>query len=751
MVKLKKNMFTEKTFSKEWLGHTLTIKTGKLAKQADAAVTVQYGDTVVMATVVEASEEREGVSFFPLMVDFEEKLYAAGIIKGSRWVKREGRPTDASILTGRMIDRTIRPLFDDESRKDVQVIITVLSVDQENDFDIVSLIAASAALSISGVNWDGPVGGTRVGRIDNEFVFNPTYDEQAKSDLDLIVAGTEAKTIMIECGANELKEDIMEKALFAGQKKLQGSIELIKELKEKFAVKTKTSKPQLLDESEKEAIEEEKKALEITQKWLDKNVKNMLFDQKYHSKEDRKAVVKNIENELDKYLFNQGLDKKTRNKFISKLAYKNIEKQVSKAILEDNKRVDGRNFNEIRELNSEVSILPRNHGVGLFSRGETQVMSVLTLGSPALEQSLEGLEGPSTKRFMHHYNFPPYSVGEAKPLRGTGRREVGHGALAEKALIPVLPSKDDFPYTIRIVSETLGSNGSSSMASTCASSLSLMDAGVPIKTAVAGIAIGLASNSDMSKWKILTDIQDLEDGEGGMDFKITGTETGITAIQLDTKTDGLNEDIIHEALQAGRLALDKILKNMNKTISRPNPELSPYAPKLLNLHIKPEKIGMVIGPGGKMINKIIELTDCEINIEEDGLVVITGQDIEKLREAENMIKEIVHEFEPGEIIEGEVVNIMDFGAFVKLNKNQDGLVHISELAPYRVNKTDDVVKIGDLVKVKIKEVDDNGKIKLSMKELQENEKYWSKAQANNNNSKHRQDKPKFKKPFFNKK
>jgi polyribonucleotide nucleotidyltransferase len=744
-------MFEEQTFSKEWLGHTLTIKTGKLAKQADAAVTVQYGDTVVMATVVEAEEEREGVSFFPLMVDFEEKLYAAGIIKGSRWVKREGRPTDASILTGRMIDRTIRPLFDDESRKDVQVIITVLSVDQENDFDIVSLIAASAALSVSGVNWAGPIGGTRVGRINNKLVFNPTYDEQAESDLDLIVAGTENKTIMIECSSNELKEEEMEKALLAGQEKLQGSIELIKEFKEKFGVKTKKRKPELIDENEKEAKEEEKKAIDLTQEWLDENVKNLLFNQKHHSKENRKAVVKNIENELDNYLFKQGLDKKTRKKCISKLAYKNIEKQASEAILKDNKRVDGRALDEIRELNSEISILPRNHGVGLFSRGETQVMSVLTLGSPSLEQSLEGLEGPSTKRFMHHYNFPPYSVGEAKPLRGTGRREVGHGALAEKALIPVLPNKDDFPYTIRIVSETLGSNGSSSMASTCASSLSLMDAGVPIKSAVAGIAIGLASNENMSKWKILTDIQDLEDGEGGMDFKITGTKEGITAIQLDTKTDGLNKNIIHEALKAGRIALDKILAKMNETIAEPKTELSPYAPKLLNLHIKPEKIGLVIGPGGKMINKIIEMTECEINIEEDGLVVITGQDIEKLREAEAMIKEIVHEFEPGEIIEGEVVNILDFGAFVKLNKNQDGLVHISELAPYRVNKTDDIVKIGDTVKVKIKEVDDNGKIKLTMKELPENEKYWSKEQINHNNSNNKANKSKFKKPFFNKK
>ena len=726
-------MFEEKTFSKEWLGRTLTIKTGKLAKQADAAVTVQYGETVIMATVVEAKEERDGVSFFPLMVEFQEKFYAAGMIKGSRWVKREGRPSDASVLTGRMIDRTIRPLFDDSSRKDVQVIITALSIDQENDYDIVSLVAASAALSVSGVKWAGPIGGTRVARINNELIFNPTYAQQDESDLDLIVAGTEEKTIMIEASANEIKEEEMEKALIAGQEKLQGSIDLIKEFKEKIGVKSKEDTEELLDEKEIEVKEEEKKTLELTQAWLDDNVKNMLFDQKYHSKEHRKAVVKNIEKELDKYLFDQGLEKKSRKMAISKLAYKNIENQVSQAILDDNKRVDGRDFDEIRELNTEVNILPRNHGSGLFSRGETQIMSVLTLGSPALEQSLEGIEGTSTKRFMHHYNFPPYSVGEAKPLRGTGRREIGHGALAEKALTPVLPDKDDFPYTIRIVSETLGSNGSSSMASTCASSLSLMDAGVPIKSAVAGIAIGLASNKDMSKWKVLTDIQDLEDGEGGMDFKITGTKNGVTAIQLDTKTNGLNKDIIHEALNAGRVALNKILEKMDTAISQPREELSEYAPKLLNLKIKPEKIGMVIGPGGKMINKIIEITECEINIEEDGSVVITGQDMEKLREAEEMIKEIVHEFEAGEIIEGEVVNIMDFGAFVKLNKNQDGLVHISELAPFRVNKVNDIVKMGDKVKVKIKEVDDNGKIKLSMKELSENEKYWSK---NNNNNEH---------------
>lgn len=717
-------MFKEQVFEKNWLDRKLTIKTGKLAKQADASVLVQYGETVVMATVVQAKEEKPDASFFPLMVEFEERLYAAGIIKGSKWIKREGRPSDQSILTGRMIDRAIRPLFNDEQRKDVQVVLTVLSVDHKNNHDIVALVAASTALSISGVEWKGPIAGIRVGQINGEFVFNPTYEEEEKSNLDLIVAGTSEKVIMLEAGAKELPEEAIKEAILKGQEELQPVIELINEIKKTIPAPTAIEKEIFETIEEKEKREEKEKNISIAEKWLEENIKKMLFDKTYHSKTERKAVVKAIKTNLDKFLFEQGINSDQRKMAISKTAEKMIEAEVSRSIIEDGKRVDGRKLDEIRELTSEVGFLPRNHGTGLFSRGETQVMSILTLGAPGLEQSLEGLEGESTKRFMHHYNFPPYSVGEARPLRGTGRREVGHGALAEKALTSVIPSKEDFPYTIRIVSETLGSNGSSSMASTCGSSLALMDAGVPIKTMVGGIAMGLASNKDMSKWKVITDIQDLEDGEGGMDFKITGTKNGITAIQLDTKTTGINENIIEETLTKGRKALNQVLDVLNSAISEPRKELSKHAPKIYTTNINPEKIGMVIGPGGKVINKIIEETEASIDIEEDGLVIICGQDKEKCLQAKRMVEEIVHEFEPGETVMGKVVRLADFGAFVSLNGNQDGLVHVSEMAPYRVDRPENILKVGDNVVVNIKDIDDQGKIKLTMKNLPQNEKYW---------------------------
>ncbi len=724
MVKINNSMFKEKVFEKDWLGRKLIIKTGKLAVQADASVLVQYGETIILATVVQSKEERPGISFFPLMVDMEERFYAAGMIKGSRWIKREGRPSDDSVLTGRMVDRSIRPLFNDEQRRDVQVMLTVLSVDHENSHDIVALVAASAALAVSGVEWKGPIGGIRVGRIDNKLVFNPTYEEREKSDFDLIVAGTKEKVIMIEAEAKEIPEKEIGEAILKGQKELQPAIELIKEVKKAIPVPENSKKEIFETIEEKETREEKEKNIKIAEKWLEENISKMLFDKTYHSKTERKAVVKAIKANLDKFLFEQNIGSEQRKAVIGKTAEKMIEAEVSRSIIENKKRVDGRKLDEVRELSSEVAFLPRNHGTGLFSRGETQVMSILTLGAPGLEQSLEGLEGESKKRFMHHYNFPPYSVGEAKPLRGTGRREIGHGALAEKALTPVIPSKEDFPYTIRIVSETLGSNGSSSMASTCASSLALMDAGVPIKEMVGGIAMGLASNEDMSKWEIISDIQDLEDGEGGMDFKITGTKNGFTAIQLDTKTTGLNEEIITETLKKGRLALNKVLNILNSAITQPRAELSEHAPKIYTTNINPEKIGMVIGPGGKVINKIIEETEASIDIEEDGLVVICGQDKEKCLQAKKMVEEIVHEFEAGEIITGKVVRLVDFGAFVSLNSNQDGLVHVSEMAPYRVDKPENILKIGDNILVKIKDIDDQGKIKLTMKDLPQNEKYW---------------------------
>ena len=717
-------MLNEKVFKTQWLGRELSIKTGRLALQADASVLVQYGETVVMANVVQSKTERDGVDFFPLMVDFEEKLYAAGIIKGSQWVKREGRPTDQSVLTGRMIDRAIRPLFNQEDKRDVQVIISVLAVDQENDYDIVSLLAASAVLSISGIEWHGPIGGVRVGLINGEFVFNPTYEEQAKSDLDLIVSGTCERLIMIEAGANEVPENIMADAIIAGMKSMKGAIDLFNELKENIIPKVKSVKPILKTPDDLAKEETKKELLETGKKWLKANILNYLFEKIYYTKTERKGAVTAIKEQLEKYLFDLGIDKDGRAYVIKKLVETLVDEEITRAILEDSHRVDGRSLTEIRTLLADTSLLPRVHGSSLFSRGETQVMGIVTLGAPGLEQSLEGIEGVSKKRYMHHYNFPPYSVGEVQPLRGTGRREVGHGALAEKALMPVIPSKEEFPYAIRVVSETLGSNGSSSMASTCASTLSLMDAGVPIKKHVAGIAMGLASLPDMSKWQVITDLQDLEDGDGGMDFKITGTDTGLTAIQLDTKTIGLDEAIIRQTLTQGRTALNEILSVLKEAIPAPRAELSKYAPRIISFKVDPTKIGAIIGSGGKTINGIIEETGVSIDIEDDGLVMICGTDMAMVNLAVNKVQEIVKVYEVGEIITGKVVRLMDFGAFIALNPNQDGMAHVSELAPYRINKPADFVSVGDIVTVKIKEIDDQGRINLTMKGLAENEPLW---------------------------
>lgn len=722
----------ENVFSVEWLGRTLTIKTGKLAKQANSAVTVQYGDTVVLATVVESKDERNGIDFFPLMVDFEERLYASGIIKGSQWIKREGKTTDDGVLTGRMIDRSIRPLFSGVLKKDIQVVVTVLSADQTNDFDIVSLIAASAALSTSGLNWNGPIGGIRVGRIDNEFVFNPTYEERGKSDLDLIVAGTEKKTIMIEAGGNEIKEDDMFKAIRAGQKELQGSVKLIKEMIKKVTVKSAPEKEKFISQDEIESEKEKEKIFDIARKWLSGNIKPILFNKTYYTKGERKMAVSVIKQELDKYLFEQKIGKDRREQTIKHLVEEMVEAEVTNAILEKKQRVDGRKLDEIRDLSAEAGVLPRNHGSGLFSRGETQVMSIVTLGSAGLEQTIEGMEGASKKRYMHHYNFPPYSVGEARPMRGPGRRDIGHGALAEKALEPMIPSKEDFPYTIRVVSETLGSNGSSSMASTCGSTLALMDAGVPIKKPVAGIAMGLASNEDMSKWEVLTDIQDLEDGNGGMDFKITGTSDGITAIQLDTKTNGLTDKIIEKTLKQGLKARLEILDVIKKEIAEPRADLSPYAPRITSFHIDPEKIREVIGTGGKVINEIIDATGVSIDIEDDGLVMVCGTEPEKVKEAVKWIEDIVREFKVGEIFTGKVLRLMDFGAFVELVPGKDGMVHVSQLAPYRVEKPSDFISEGAVVTAKIKEIDEKGRVNLTMLGLKENENLWKDEKGKSN-------------------
>lgn len=723
---------SEKIYSCEWLGRTLTIKTGKLARQASAALTVQYGDTVVLATVVESKEQRDGIDFFPLMVEFEERLYAAGMIKGSRWIKREGRPSDDAILTGRMIDRAIRPLFDQKSRNETQLIITVLSFDQENDYDIVALIGAAAVLSASGLKWNGPIAGARVGRVDGKLVFNPTYEEQAKSDLDLVVAGTPDKLLMIEAGAAEVKENEIFTAIKEGLEATQPIYDLLKKIKADFPDKVKEKIVEELSTEEQEAEIAKKKILETAENWLKQNIKNILFDKIYYTKWERKAAVSAIKEGLDKYLSEQHINKDKRKMAITSLVETMVETEVTNAILNDKRRVDGRALNEIRALVAEVGVLPRNHGAGLFSRGETQVMSIATLGSPGMEQMTEGLEGAGTKRYMHHYNFAPYATGETKPLRTTGRREIGHGALAEKALIPVLPTKEVFPYTVRVVSETLSSNGSSSMASACASTLALMDAGVPIKKHVGGIAMGLASNADMSKWEVLTDLQDLEDGAGGMDFKITGTDDGLTAIQLDTKTTGISMDIVKKTLEQGKVALSQVLQVLKTAIDKPRPELSKYAPRITSFRINPEKIREVIGTGGKVINGIIAATGVTIDIEDDGLVMVCGNDAAKVKEAVDCINNIVREFQAGEIFTGKVVRMLDFGAFIELAAGRDGMAHVSELAPYRVEKPSDFLNLGDIVTVKIKEIDDQGRVNLTMKGLPENEALWKDEKGKSN-------------------
>jgi len=707
-----------KKYSCEWIGRNLSIETGKLAQQANSAVTVRYGDTVILATVVQVKEARSGTNFFPLLVGYEEKFYAAGIIKGSRWIKREGRPTDDAVLSGRMIDRAIRPLFNESDQRDVQVILTVLSVDGENDPEIVSLVAASAALSISGIYWQGPIAGIKVGRIDGKLIFNPSFEQEEQSDLDLTIAGMKDKIIMLESGAKEVNEDDMFNAMSEGVKQMQPALKLIEKMKKELNIEVKEVK------TEDAILAEEQNAVDKAKKWLAGNTEKLLFGKVPTAlKEERKSQVANVKEELKKYLTAEGVEEVLISKVAGDLVYPACEAEITKGIIERDQRVDGRKMDEIRNLESEVSLLPRTHGSGLFNRGETQVLSIVTLGSPGDEQMLEGLEGKSTKRYMHHYNFPPYSVGEVKPVMGPSRRDIGHGALAEKALKPVLPNEEDFAYTIRVVSEVLGSNGSSSMGATCGSTLSLMDAGVPIKKPVAGIAMGLASNPDMSQWKILTDIQDLEDGAGGMDFKVTGTVDGITAIQLDTKTLGLPMDLVQETLAGAKKARLEILDVMAKVIKAPRAELSQYAPRLISFKIDPERIREIIGSGGKIINGIIAEADVNIDISDEGIVSICAAEAENMEKAKKMIDDILREFKSGEKFTGKVIRIMDFGVIVELPGNHDGMVHVSEMAPYRVGNPADLFKMGDEATVRIKEVAE-GKISLSMKGLEENQDLW---------------------------
>ncbi len=705
-----------KRFETQWGGKTLTIETGKLAGQANGACTVRYGDTVVLATATLAPKARESVDFFPLSVEYEEKLYAAGKIKSSRFIKREGRPTDEAVMTGRMIDRSIRPLFPYGVRHDVQVVIECLCADLENDTDIPSLVAASCALQMSDIPWEGPIGGIRVGRIGGELVINPSFEARAKSDLDVVVAGTPEKALMIEANAKEVPEKEMYEAIMFGQKHLREVIALINEVaaavgKPKRSATSLSGKPEETAEQKKE---HEMLAMKA-QTFLDERMPAAIFSGPKPTKGERKEAMSALKKELDAKLTSEGLTEEQREVAID-ACDDLMEAAVSRAILERGQRVDGRSLTDVRALTAEVGLLPRTHGTGLFSRGETQILSFVTLGAPSDAQILDGMEETGKKRYMHHYNFPPYSVGETGRIGFTGRREIGHGGLAERALMPVLPEKEKFPYVIRVVSECLSSNGSSSQGSICGSSLALMDAGVPITRPVAGIAMGLASDEKTGAYKVLTDLQDLEDGDGGMDFKIGGTSVGITTIQLDTKTKGLIPKIVEETLQQGRDARLKILDVMNACIAAPRAELSPYAPRIVTIKINPELIRNVIGPGGKMINKIIEETGVSIDVENDGTVTICSVNKAGLDKAAQWVSDLTRELKAGELFkEGKVTRIMDFGAFVEVLPGQEGLVHISELAPWRVGKVTDIVKVGDVIPVKVSEIDELGRVNLSYK------------------------------------
>jgi polyribonucleotide nucleotidyltransferase len=701
-------MLETKKWSTMWGGRELTVETGRLALQTNASCTVQYGETVIMATVVKSSNVRPGLDYFPLMVDFEEKLYAAGKIKGSRFMKREGRPSDEAILAGRLIDRSIRPLFDDSIREDVQVIITALAVDGENDAAITGLVAASVVLSLSSLPWNGPIAAARIGMKESgEYTLNvQTSELEANHTLDLVVAGTAEKLIMVEAGAFEVPEQKMFEAMKWGSEQMQPVVDFIKKIQAEAGLVKIVPEVKETPES---------KAAAILKQFIDDNAESMIFNSKKITKSDRVAMIDAMKAKAKEFFADKEIDEKVLAGALSQLKY-TIGDAISQRILEKDQRLDGRSITEIRELQAEVDLLPRVHGSGMFMRGDTQVLSVVTLGAPGDVQTLDSMEEDGKKRYMHHYNDAPYSYGEAGPLRGPGRRAIGHGALAERALEPVLPAEADFPYAIRVVSEVLGSNGSSSMASTCGSSLSLMAAGVPLKKPVAGIAMGLASD-DKGNYKVLTDLQDVEDGHGGMDFKIAGTIDGITAMQMDTKTAGLTWDIVEKTLFQALEARKNILAKMATVISESRAELSKYAPRIVTIQINPEKIGDLIGPGGKTIKKIVEETGVDIDIEQDGRVLITSVDATKMQLAIDRVNEITKDITPGEIYEGKVVRIEDFGAFVSLTPNKDGLVHVSEISYDRINRPSDVLKLGDMVKVTVKEIDAMGRVNLSMKAL----------------------------------
>ncbi len=697
-------------FEVDVAGKTFTIETGTLALQAGGSVTVRVGDTVILATATASKAPREGIDFFPLTVDYEERLYAAGRIPGS-FFRREGRPSESAILLCRLVDRPIRPLFPKGYRNDVQIVLTALSSDEENHLDIPAIIGASAALTISDVPFGGPVGAIRVGYIDGEFVFNPTSSEMERSKMDLRLAGTKDAILMVEAGANEVPEEIMLEAMRRGHEAMQPVIAIQEEMREKLGKPKQEFEPALPDEEAEKAVRElaESRIEEILEKKLRKQEFNDAID--------------SLQQEVQ-----ESLAEKFDPKDISEAFHDVLKEVTRRRILETGIRPDGRGVKEIRPLSSAVGLLPRTHGSGLFTRGETQVLSIATLGAPGEAQTMDSLTAEEeTKRYIHHYNFPPYSTGEVYPMRGPKRREIGHGALAERALLPVIPPEDEFPYTIRVVSEVLSSNGSTSMASVCGSTLSLMDAGVPIKAPVGGIAMGLITDPDTGKYRVLTDIQGMEDHLGDMDFKVAGTREGVTALQMDIKVSGLNYDILGEALQQAREARMFILDHMKNTIAEPREHLSPYAPRIITIHISPDKIGKLIGPGGKTIRGLQDQYHVKIDIQEDGSVFISSPNGDEADKAIGEIEKLTEDVEVGKIYTGKVVRTTDFGAFVEILPGVDGMVHISQLADYRVPRVEDVVKVGDEVMVMVIDVDkETGKIKLSRQAVLEG---WTPEEA----------------------
>jgi len=685
---------------KEWQikinNKDLTISTGKVAKQASGSVLVRYGDTVVLVTATGSAEPRQGIDFFPLTVDFEEKLYAVGKIPGG-FIKREGRPSEKAILSSRLIDRPLRPLFPKGFRNDVQIVALVMSADQENPPEIPALLGASAALMISDIPFAGPIAGVRVGRINGEFIINPTYAELTNSDLDLVIAGTDDAVMMVEAGAKEVSEEVMLAAIKRGHEVIRELVAFQNKIVEEVG---KPKREVILFQPNPEV---ETSVRDYATEKLKAAIKNS-------DKLEREEKIKEVKEETKNYFAETYPDNLSD---ISEVLSRIIKEEVRKMIVIDKVRPDGRALDEIRPITCEVGVLPRTHGSGLFTRGQTQVMTVATLGAVGDEQIIDGLGEEESKRYMHHYNFPPYSVGETRPLRGPGRREIGHGALAERALEPMIPSDSQFPYTIRLVSEVLESNGSTSMASVCGSTLSLMDAGVPIKAPVAGVAMGLIKEGEHVS--ILTDIQGMEDALGDMDFKVAGTAEGITAIQMDIKIKGISEVILTRALEQARVGRMFILGKILEAIQEPRKELSSYAPRIITMEIDPDKIRHVIGPGGKTIRKIIDETGVKIDIEEDGRVFIASTNGEAGDKALKMIENLTKDVEIGQIYLGKVVKTTNFGAFVEVLPGKEGLVHISQLADERVAKVEDVVKTGDEILVKVIDIDKQGKVSLSRK------------------------------------